>query len=272
MRIKTTKSHRNLTFEENLLKLDFLIQQRQKNVEGPTTETLVIVGLATKRRSHCHMARELIIANAGADAVIILRAAYESTILALYLQEHRGQIATYITFSELTSLRNMMELVEELKKDGSPFPGEEEQLCYIENKRNRIVESGLLPKFKLTLDDLKNLQRIKTYTNRAHFLKFEDIRNGITKCAENVDLFETGFLVYNLGSQMTHSNFDMVKLMVYFDKTHPLYSEHAMYRQILCLQRNNAQILHACGYLSSANATEIAEFALTIAKQFCQGH
>ena len=255
---------RNLEIEDTLLQLDFKIQSAQIKLTKPSESVLILAGLATKCRSHCHMARELIISDALAESVIVLRAAYEAAILALYLQQNPNKIQRYLIYSALTTLRNQLELLEILGRDGNVIPGEAEQRKYISNQKQTIVLSGILSEFKLIPEDLDDWQKIKKYTNNAHFMKFEDLRTNIIKDETTKTLFETGFQVYNLGSQMAHSNFDMVNVMIYRNAPHPLYGEHAMYRQILSLLNASAKTLHFCKIISNEDRNQIFDLCLAV--------
>ncbi len=251
---------RNLDFEKALIELDQLISKGQIEIKEMSEEVQVLSMLAIKCRLHCNTARELMASESLAEAVIVLRAAYEATILGLYLQQNTDKIKRYITYSALTTLRCQQELLQILQRNGDKNPDEKKQQKYIAQQKQSIIASGNLSEFKLSAEDLDDWERIKKYTSSAHFIKFQEMRSNIKTDSNTRALIETGYQIYNLGSQTAHANFDMVELMLTQKISHPLFGEHAMYRQILDLLNASLIILSFCKMLSDDEANAIKQF------------
>lgn len=198
---------------------------------------LILLGLAQKTLSHCSIALDLIRNDASAEAMIILRSAYEAIIKCIYLDENRDWLPLYEGFAELVTLRNQLEVVKILNDFNDPEATNKEQMEKIRRQQAKIVMAGYHTLYKIEESKLSDWNVLKSKTNSANLQKFEIIRQSISKTPLVKALLLTGFQVYNLGSQMAHSSFNMVSSMVYFNGSVPLYSEIELYKQILLLMR-----------------------------------
>ena len=241
---------RDKKFEEILVSLEGKIHGSMRKSENPTRKQIAVSGLASKCLSHSEMALELVMAGALAEAIILLRAAYEAIIRGIYLDENLEKLPAYEAFSAIAMLRNQLELLKLLDEFGEPYEGKDEQKQLIKQQKERIIKEGFHGLYKLSEADLDSWEAVKTVTNKSNLPSFEDIRKSIVKTPLVKALLTTGFQVYNIGSQMAHSSFEMMSTMVYFDMKHPLYDEHAIYRQVLLLVLCSAQCFAACGVIS----------------------
>jgi len=103
---------------------------------------LILLGLVQKCHSHCAIALELVRNDASAEAMIILRSAYEAMIKSIYLDENRDWLTLYEGFAELVTLRNQLEVVKILDDFGEPDETKVEQLQKIREQQARIVKAG----------------------------------------------------------------------------------------------------------------------------------
>lgn len=244
---------RDEKFEEVLHALERRINTMVVKIAKPNRKDLVVCGLARKCLSHCEMALSLVEAKALPEAMIILRAAYEAAIRGIYLEENPDKVDAYEAFSEITSLRNQLEVVKALDDLGDPYEDRELQKQLIDDQKKRIVSRGYHTFYKLGEADLNKWEAVKKVTNNPNLPNFEDTRRSIKKTPMTIALLTTGFQVYNIGSQMAHSNFGMVSAMVYFDMKHPLYTEQVVYRQVWLLMLCACQCYAACGAISAGD-------------------
>lgn len=261
------KQTREEQYELDLIDLSEKIAKSIQQVKGPSIKVLIVSGLARKCQSHCEIALNLVEANATAESIIVLRAAFEAMVLAVYLWENPQDIGRYMGFSALTTLRNQLEVMKILSESGEPFDGEEEQNDCIQRQRRKIIDNGYHTVFNLTEDNLDSWEAVKKVTNRAHFLHFSDLVIKIAKTEFTKPLLTTGFKAYNLASQMTHSQGEMMTSMIYFDANHPLFSEHDVYLQILILTNLYARLLYYSGFISESDFITINVMAAAILKK-----
>jgi Family of unknown function (DUF5677) len=241
---------RDKKFEAVLLSLEKKIHGSIKRIKGASRKQLAVSGLASKCLSHCEMALSLVDANALAEAIIILRSAYEAIIRGIYLDENPDKLPAYEAFSAIVMLRNQLEMLKLLDEFGEPYKDKELQEKLIKQQQERIVAQGFHSLYKLSEADLDSWEAVKKITNKSNLPNFEEIRTSIKKTPLVKALLTTGFQVYNLGSQMAHSSFEMMSVMVYFDMKHPLYNEHTVYRQALLLMLCTCQCFASCGVIS----------------------
>ncbi len=228
---------RDQSFEAVLHALERKINGLIEKSENPTRKHLAVCGLA----------------NALAEAIIILRAAYEAVIRGIYLEEFPEKLPAHEAFSAIAMLRNQLEMVKILNEFGDRYEDEEQQKKLIEQQKSRIILQGFHKLHKLSEEDLDKWESVKKLTNKSNLPRFEDIRKSIKKTPLVTALITTGFQVYNIGSQMAHSSFEMMTTMVYFDMKHPLYTEHVVYSQVFLLMLCACQCYAACGAISAEN-------------------
>jgi hypothetical protein len=244
---------RDENFEAVLHALERKVNNQVAKITNPTRKDLAVCGLARKCLSHCEMALSLVEANALAEATIILRAAYEAVIRGIYLQEHPDKLPAYEAFSAIAMLRNQLEMVKILGELGDPYEDKKLQKQLIEEQKQRIISHGFHTHYKLSEVDLDKWEAVKKVTNKSNLPSFEEIRKSIQQTPLVTALLTTGFQVYNIGSQMAHSSFEMMSTMVYFDMKHPLYTEHVVYRQVWLLMLCASQCYASCGAIGTAD-------------------
>jgi hypothetical protein len=254
---------RDQVFENKLIAFCRNLNQSIKKIGSPTDVQIVVCALAQKCMSHCEMALELIAAGAKPEAVILLRAAYEAIVRAMYLDENPSKVMNYKAFGAITTLRNQLELLKLLREFGEPAEILREQEQLVVRQRQKIIAERFHDLYGVSEADLGTWAGVKKLTNKSNF-QFEDIRKGLAETALTKALFTTGFQVYNLGSQMTHSNFDML-YSVAFEQPYPLYTEHAMYRQVLLLLRCGCHCYRSSGAITDETFDSLEHEARLIA-------
>jgi hypothetical protein len=101
--ITLVKKMRNEKFEKELISLEAKIHQKIQKIKGADLQQIVVSGLGSKGLSHCEMALSLVQSGALAEAIIILRAAYEAVIRGLYLNANPDQLTRYEAYSSITT-------------------------------------------------------------------------------------------------------------------------------------------------------------------------
>lgn len=249
-------------YEEKLLSFQKKLAGFLGKIDNPSDVNLVVWGLTKKTWSHCEMALELIITHANAEAIILLRAAYESTIRAYFLIENTNKIDYYKAFSELSALRNQLEVIDFLQTEGDEAPDEaaiSDQLVLVEVQKKRIIDGKYHEIYGFKEEDLDQLKALKRLTNNKNMPDFGTTRSLIKKTKLAKALLSTGFPIYNLGSQMAHSSYGMTMTMTYREDNYPLYNEHSMYGYILLLLDCCCDLFHKCGAMSDSGYEEMAK-------------
>lgn len=262
------RNGRNELFENRLLELFFKLNRSSDSIRAATFQQIVLSALISKAISHSEIALRLVGCNALPESMIILRASYEALMRALYLTENPHKLEQYEAFSEITILRNQLEILKILDESGDAYEGREEQMEKIKAQKAKIVSSGFHNVCKIDEAKLSSWDELKKVTNKSNLPSFEDIRKSLKRTAIVEALLETGFQVYNVGSQMTHSNLEMVTGMVYFERRHPLLTEHAAYQQILLLVMGCSQSLLALNCLSETKFKELEADYQRVASEF----
>lgn len=261
---------RNEQFESALRELWTNIVKclSEEKLKNPTKRQIVVCALAQKCLSHCEMALKLVIANALMEAAIILRAAYEAAIRAIYLDENPDKITDYEAFAALTTLRNQLEVLKLLDESGEAYEGKQEQERLINAQCNKIIANGYHARYNLRDDQLRNWQAVKAVTNRSNLPNFEDVRNRINKTSFTKALLSVGFQIYNVGSQIAHSSLEMVTAYSYYGSQHPLYTEDSAYRLILLLMMGCSKSLTSCGAITEMHQNLLERQHQRIARDF----
>ncbi len=252
---------RDENYESKLKELQAEIKKSLGKIENPSEADVVIWGLSRKTWSHCEMALELIAANANAEAIIILRSAYESAIRGYFLLGSPDKVPYYKAFSELTALRNQLEVVSILEDgaDERDRDAIEQQKPHIERQKKLILAEKYHELYNLGESDLDVLRALQRVTNNRNMPNFEDTRKAIKSTPLSKALTTTGFQTYNLGSQMAHSSYGMMVSMAYFEDVYPIYNEHTMYSSIFLLLCCCCELFNECGALSDSARAGISQ-------------
>lgn len=258
-------------FEQKLIELQRQIHGRLDKIASPTSIEIAVSGLASKSLSHTGMALELVVSGASEEAIILLRAAYEAVIRGIYLSENPDKLDAYKAFSAITVLRNQLELIKLLDEFDEPYDDRDLQIRLIEEQKQKILAAGYHQLFKLKEADLDSWNAMKKATNRSNMPSFEEVRRSISMTPLVKALLTTGFQTYNVGSQMAHSNLEMVTTMVFFQKSHPLYTESSIYRQVLLLLLSSCQCFAASSVISKDNFEYLRKEYERIGKEFLIG-
>jgi len=215
-------------------------QYSAKLPRGCTDYQLTLVALASKAITHTREAFRVFAEHAAiGETTILLRSAYEATVVFLYLKLNPQQFCKYKAYSEIVELRNQMETLE-IAGDQLEEAGRIEQLEHNHRQRNKVLTNNSHTYFKLSEADLNNLTALKRKTNKAHFMNFGEMQNGLLEDPFASGLVKTAFQVYNLGSQMAHSHYNMTVLTYVHDRSHPIYNVYDITRQIASLFSWNA--------------------------------
>lgn len=244
---------RELEYEDNLLEFQQKLAASLAKVASPSDADVVVWGLTRKSWSHCEMALELIKTRANAEAIILLRAAYEAIIRAYFLHENPSLVNHYKAFSELSTLRNQLEVIDFLEKEGGAETDKEaiiEQKKLVEAQQGRIIKHKFHEVYNFKEEDLASLTALKRLTNNRNMPDFATTRSLIKKTALAKALLSTGFPIYNLGSQMAHSSFGMTMSFAYSEDNYPLYNEHSMYGYIFLILCCCCDLFNQCGALN----------------------
>lgn len=219
----------------------------------------VIVLLRLKAMEHALCAIELEKCAAPAEAIIILRSAYEAIVVALYLEQKPSKYEHYLAHTYLVQLRNLMEVVELARDDVDPADIKklEEEL---EETRERIEREGYLSHYpNLTRTDLTDVRALKKFTSGSQFVKFGSIKSEIT-ISPKMQWLTGAFQMYNVGSQVTHSHLDVLMSMYARPRMpHYLYSNGSIIRWCIIMISHTFECIVERGMMSDAHKTEIDE-------------
>lgn len=173
-----------------------------------TLQQLVVGGLCHKIFSHCHMVKHLAQKQHLAEAIILLRATYESVIIALYLSHHDEEIEHYQNHSSLIEAKDLMVSHSRANEsDKEAFKETIEQLKQEIHNKNLLDESRY---FKRGLNrDPQILEEPDQFARimNVHFKDIREMRDDlkITDARLYSRLKDLDFQIYNYGSQLSHS-------------------------------------------------------------------
>lgn len=92
---------------------ELLISERDKTSKTLTETERIFENLAGKAINHSHKGLLLITEyNSSGDAVILIRSAFEVSVIRLYLREFPNDIGRYKAYSKLVELRNFKEALD----------------------------------------------------------------------------------------------------------------------------------------------------------------
>lgn len=165
------------------------------------------------------------------ESIILLRAAYEATVVFLYLIDHEDDFKKYKGFSRLVEHRNQLEMLD-IAAEEMTAKGIQEQQVKIQAVKDEIVSNGYNSLFDIHEDDVSNLEKIRNKVDRAHFIGFKSMLKHLEKDKQTKGLVISGFQVYSVGSQVAHSHYHTSISIYAFDNAHPAYDMGAICSQI----------------------------------------
>lgn len=175
----------------------------------------IVAALRVKALEHAQCAMDILVGNAYAEAIIVLRAAYEAVVVALYLEQHSEQIDHYEAYHRMVEFRNLFEM----HLNVMPILPAEEQGEYtaiMDRLRQDLLAD--LHFFKYYREDflpeyLQDIRKVRSISNSAQFIPFGQIRAAVNFDNLDNDFFKEGFVMYNIGSQVAHSHLNVIKAM-----------------------------------------------------------
>lgn len=218
-------------FCQALVKLVELTEQGIESCERkPSTAELVEALLNLKIISHVCGAAKLLVAGYYPESIILLRSAYEALVMSTYLAQNPNKIQHYETHGILCNLRNMMEflgqsdLAPELK---AQLDGQVTAL-----REAFLQQNGLLYYAELQVADLENFSKVRKASNKALFSHLPGMLAAISYDDET-DWMKNSFELYNIGSQVTHSQMEWLAINRFGKTEHAIMSNLSVGRYIL---------------------------------------
>lgn len=171
----------------------------------------VLLILRTKALSHAQIAYSILKnTTVQADAIVLLRCAYEADIVALYLEQHEEKVPEYLAHSEIVHYKNYLRALQIIGKTDDT--SDKEARRELQQLKNYIIRKKYLEILNLQEKNLNDLVFLESKFSNAQFVQFHEMRR---KCSFTGDAkcLQQSFQFYNIGSQITHSNFSVCKKM-----------------------------------------------------------
>lgn len=195
--------------------------------------------LSIKAIDHSRIAFHLLPFN-RLEAAILLRAAYEATVIAQYLKRYPEKIEDYHLYGDKCTLRNQLELLQHSSEQSVRA----EQEGMIEAVKTRILKY-YIDRNQSPPEELNSLDKLRKLTEKPQFTSFWNMREALKGELEQEGAAteKLAFQTYNVASQIAHSGRDALSSHYLYKSEHPLASNHALYMQIIYLTGVNARLL-----------------------------
>lgn len=218
-------------FYQALIKLVELTEQGIESSERePSTAELVEALLNLKIISHVCGAAKLLVAGYYPESIILLRSAYEALVMSTYLAQNPNKIQHYETHGILCNLRNMMEFLGQSDLDPEMKDQLDGQVTAL--REAFLQQNGLAYYTELQVADLENFSKVRKASNKALFSHLPGMLAAISYDDET-DWMKDSFELYNIGSQVTHSQMEWLAINRFGKTEHPIMSSISVSKYIL---------------------------------------
>lgn len=183
------------------------------------------------------------------ESIILLRSAYECLVMSKYLQQKPDEIARYEAHGVLCNLRNMLEF--QMQNDFEPETRTGLQ-AQIDDLKTAFCQSGIAFYPDLQPTDLDNFSKVRKASNKALFSQLPSMLTA-TEWTDEDEWIKTSFELYNIGSQVTHSQMEWLAIGEYGRSEHAIYSRLAVSRYLLMFLNEISQTMTSLGLCSKFN-------------------
>lgn len=236
--------------------LDSIFKRLQSLPNRPLSnleeKDLIMGAIVCKALTHSHVSLcALFELNSQFDSIVLLRAAYEATIVSAFLHRNPNEYERYCAHSKLVELGNQREIMD-MVFDELEDEGKKDSLEKLQNLHTEISEQKLFLKAGLREEEWNNWKDSKEFrkkTKSAHFIGFNQMTESLRNEETLRVLIKLGFQLYNLGSQVAHSHHNMVSAFA-LQMFHPAYSKKSVYRVLTYLIFCNVLTLKEQGFLA----------------------
>lgn len=204
----------------------------QKLPKGSSEYLIALVLLSSKAISHTHAALHILEKHrAIGECIILLRAAYEATVVFLYLIDHEESFQKYKGFSRLVEHRNQLEMLDIAAEDLLQEEINEQQF---RNKAvaDEIISNGYHILYHIDEQDVSNLEKLKKTTKKAHFIDFKTMLKHLEKDERHRSIIFGIFQGYNVSSQVAHSHYHVSISIYAYDKAPPAFCMNSICGQV----------------------------------------
>lgn len=218
-------------FYQALIKLVELTESGIESSERKaSTAELVEALLNFKIISHVCGASKLLVAGYYPESIILLRSAYEALVMSTYLAQNPNKIQHYEAHGILCNLRNMMEFLSQPELD-TEFRAELDG--QVQGLRQAFLQqNGLASYTELQSADLENFSKVRKASNKALFSHLPVMLAAISYDDE-IDWLKNSFELYNIGSQVAHSQMEWLGINRFGKTEHAILSSLSVSRYIL---------------------------------------
>lgn len=215
-------------------------------VSSPSMSALAVALIYKKALNHVFAATLLRQKNHDQEAIILLRSAYEAIIMATYLKQNPSKLPAYEAHGILCNLRNTTEMMLTVENDAEIYVS----LAKRVNEIKELYRRDFLQYGNITDTDLDNPLKVKKASNKALFETLTEMLKVIS-FDENNEWMRESFYIYNIGSQIAHSQLDSIKIELTGESEHVLYSRLAIDRYLMCFLINCSEILQMLGFMKA---------------------
>lgn len=235
-------------YEELLVLAEGLDKGIETTVRDATPQEQVVALMCLKITRHVYGAARLLSLGFYPESIILLRSAYECLVMSKYLSEKPADIARYEAHGVLCNLRNMVEFLSLVYLDSETKNPLEKQ---IRELKDAFCTNGIQCYPRLQATDLDDFDKIRSASNKALFSHLPNMLAGITWNDDN-DWIKNGFELYNIGSQVTHSQMEWLAIGRFGKSEHAIFSKLAIGRYILMFLNDCSETLTELDLSSTA--------------------
>lgn len=227
--------------------------------KNPTLQEQTVAMMCLKITRHTCAAAKLLKQDFYPESIILLRSAYECLVMMKYLQEKPEDLARYEAHGVLCNLRNMLEFLTMIDESDETRSKLNAQVAGL---KKAFCSSGIQYYPDLKAADLGNFSKVRKASNKALFNNLPNMLSAITWNDDN-DWIKNSFELYNIGSQVAHSQMEWLAIGRFGKDEHPIYSKLAVGRFILMFLNECSETLTQLG-ISSTNSRKQFENQLSV--------
>ncbi|GEM_PF-1366813 len=236
-------------FAELKILADTLIKGIEPSERSATLTEQVVALMSLKIANHTCGAVHLLTSGFYPESIILLRSAYECLVMSKYLQQKPEEIPRYEAHGGLCNLRNMLEFQMKTDFDAETKDGLTAQ---IEDLKKALCQSVIAFYPDLQPADLDNFAKVRKASNKALFSQLPSMLTA-TQWTDDDDWIKNSFELYNIGSQVTHSQMEWLAIGEYGKSEHAIYSRLAVSSYLVMFLNEISQTLATLGLCSKPN-------------------
>lgn len=169
--------------------------------------------------------------------------------MATYLRQNPHELPRYEAYGILCNLRNTTEILQTVEQGSQTYAGLSKQITEM---KEAFKGNGLQFYSSLSESDLDNSDKVRKASTKALFQNLPDMLK-VIKFDETNEWMKETFQIYNIGSQISHSQMESLKIDSMGKPEHVIYSKLAVDRYLMCFLINCFEILQILGFMKNVH-------------------